>query len=81
MPAAGPAHAVDGIDQAMTAMDVRAALAQLNPLHRQVNVSRIVAKLGGWSRTEIATEVSSPNTRPRAEVKRDGGPLVFRRWS
>jgi RNA polymerase sigma-70 factor, ECF subfamily len=31
-------NAVDGIDQAMTAMDVRAALAQLTPEHRQVIV-------------------------------------------
>jgi RNA polymerase sigma-70 factor (ECF subfamily) len=30
--------AVDGIDQAMTAMDVRAALAQLTPEHRQAIV-------------------------------------------
>jgi RNA polymerase sigma-70 factor (ECF subfamily) len=29
-------NAVDGIDQAMTAMDVRAALAQLTPQHREV---------------------------------------------
>jgi RNA polymerase sigma-70 factor, ECF subfamily len=48
---------VDGIDQAMTAMDIRAALAQLTPEHRQVIVQ---AYYLGRSVTEIAALLSIP---------------------
>ncbi len=48
---------VDLIDQAVTAMDVRAALAQLTPEHRQVIVQ---AYYLGRSMAEIATELGIP---------------------
>lgn len=48
---------VDGIDQAITGMDVRAALAQLTPEHRQVIVE---AYYLGRSVTEIAKLLSVP---------------------
>jgi RNA polymerase sigma-70 factor (ECF subfamily) len=48
---------VDLIDQAVTAMDVRAALAQLTPEHRQVIVQMYYL---GRSIAEIATELGIP---------------------
>jgi RNA polymerase sigma-70 factor, ECF subfamily len=48
---------VDRIDQAMTAMDIRAALVQLTPEHRQVIVQ---AYYLGRSVTEIAALLSIP---------------------
>jgi RNA polymerase sigma-70 factor (ECF subfamily) len=48
---------VDRIDQAMTAMDVRAAIAELTPEHRQVIVE---AYYLGRSVTEIATLLRIP---------------------
>ncbi len=48
---------VEPIDQAMTAVDVRAALAQLTPEHRQVIVEMFYL---GRSVTEIAQLLSIP---------------------
>ncbi len=49
--------AVDGIDQAVTAMDVRAALAQLTPEHRQVIVDIYYL---GRSAAEVAKLLNIP---------------------
>ena len=48
---------VEPSDQAMTAMDVRAAFAQLRPEYRQVIVEMFYL---GWSVTEIARLLSIP---------------------
>jgi RNA polymerase sigma-70 factor, ECF subfamily len=48
---------VDGIDQAMTAIEVREALAQLSPEHRQVIVESFYI---GRSVSEIAELLSIP---------------------
>jgi RNA polymerase sigma-70 factor (ECF subfamily) len=48
---------VEGIDQALTAMDVRAALAQLQPVHRQVLVEIYYL---GRSVTEVAELLNIP---------------------
>jgi RNA polymerase sigma-70 factor (ECF subfamily) len=50
-------NAVEGIDQAITAMDVRAALAQLTPEHRRVIVE---VYYQGRSVTEVAELLSIP---------------------
>jgi RNA polymerase sigma factor (sigma-70 family) len=54
LPRPGP---VEPVDQAMTAMDVRMALAQLTPEHRQVIVEMFYL---GRSVTEIAQLLSIP---------------------
>jgi RNA polymerase sigma-70 factor (ECF subfamily) len=50
-------NAVDGIDQAVTAMDVRAALAQLTPEHRRVIVEIYYL---GRSAVEVAELLNIP---------------------
>ncbi len=68
---------VEPIDQAMTAKDVRAALAQLRPEHRQVIVEMFYF---GRSVTEIAQLLSIPEGTVKSrgyyglrELKRYGG--------
>jgi RNA polymerase sigma-70 factor (ECF subfamily) len=58
-------NAVEGIDQAMTVMDVRAALAQLTPEHRQIIVEVYYL---GRSVTEVAKLLNIPEGTAKSRI-------------